>query len=43
MKLAFLDPVDWDYTPFSPLERPMGGSQSAICYLTPELRRWGTR
>jgi len=41
MKLAFLDPVDWDYTPFSPLERPMGGSQSAICYLTPELAALG--
>lgn len=37
MKLAFLDPIDWDYTPFSPLERPMGGSQSALCYLAPEL------
>jgi glycosyltransferase involved in cell wall biosynthesis len=41
MKLAFFDPVDWDYTPFSPLERPMGGSQSAICYLTPELAALG--
>jgi glycosyltransferase involved in cell wall biosynthesis len=41
MKLAFLDPVDWDYTPFSPLERPMGGSQSAICYLAPELAALG--
>jgi hypothetical protein len=41
MKLAFLDPIDWDYTPFSPLERPMGGSQSAICYLTPELAALG--
>jgi glycosyltransferase involved in cell wall biosynthesis len=37
MKLAFLDPIDWDYTPFSPLERPLGGSQSALCYLAPEL------
>jgi hypothetical protein len=37
MKLAVLDPVDWDYTPFSPLERPMGGSQSALFYLTPAL------
>lgn len=41
MKLAFLDPVDWDYTPFSPLEKPMGGSQSALCYLTPELASLG--
>ncbi len=41
MKLAFFDPVDWDYTPFSPLERPLGGSQSAICYLTPELAALG--
>jgi len=41
MKLAFFDPVDWDYTPFSPLERPIGGTQSAICYLTPELAALG--
>lgn len=41
MKLAFLDPVGWDYTPFSPLEKPMGGSQSALCYLTPELAALG--
>src|SRR5512135_2652029 len=41
MKLAFFDPIDWDYTPFSPLERPMGGSQSAICYLAPELAALG--
>jgi glycosyltransferase involved in cell wall biosynthesis len=43
MKLAFIDPIDWDYTPFSPLERPMGGSQSALCYLTPELVALGYR
>lgn len=41
MKIAFLDPIDWDYTPFAPLERPMGGSQSAICYLAPELAALG--
>jgi len=41
MKIAFLDPIDWDYTPFTPLERPLGGSQSAICYLTPELTALG--
>src|SRR5579872_6158690 len=41
MKLAFLDPLDWDYTPFAPLERPLGGSQSALCYLTPELAALG--
>ncbi|HXP76858.1 MAG TPA: glycosyltransferase family 4 protein [Stellaceae bacterium] len=41
MKIAFLDPIDWDYTPSTPLERPLGGSQSAICYLTPELAALG--
>ncbi len=41
MKVAFVDPVSWDYTPFTPLERPLGGSQSAICYLTPELAALG--
>jgi len=41
MKLAVVDPVDWDYSPLTPLERPMGGSQSAICYLTRELAALG--
>ena len=41
MKIAFLDPIDWEYTPLTPLERPLGGSQSAICYLTPELAALG--
>jgi glycosyltransferase involved in cell wall biosynthesis len=41
MKIAFLDPVGWDYTPLTPLDQPMGGSQSAICYLAPELAALG--
>jgi glycosyltransferase involved in cell wall biosynthesis len=41
MKIAVVDPVNWDYTPLTPLERPLGGSQSAICYLTRELAALG--
>jgi len=37
MKIAFYDPIGWDYTPLSPLSRPMGGSQSALCYLAAQL------
>jgi glycosyltransferase involved in cell wall biosynthesis len=41
MHIAFIDPVDWAYTPDTPLERPLGGSQSALCYLASELARRG--
>jgi glycosyltransferase involved in cell wall biosynthesis len=37
MKIAFLEPSGWDYTPLTPLERPLGGSQSALCYLAAQL------
>jgi glycosyltransferase involved in cell wall biosynthesis len=41
MKIAFLDPIDWDYSVESPLKEPMGGSQSALCYLAVELAKRG--
>jgi len=37
MKIAFIDPIPWDYTPLTPRERPLGGSQSALCYLAATL------
>src|SRR5215470_12393659 len=41
MKIAFLDLIPWDYTPLTPLERPLGGSQSAAVYLARELAARG--
>ncbi len=41
MKLAFIDMVNWDYTPLTPLEQPLGGSQSAAIYLARELAARG--
>jgi glycosyltransferase involved in cell wall biosynthesis len=41
MKIAFLDMIEWDYTPLTPLERPLGGSQSAVVYLARELAARG--
>ncbi|ETX03095.1 MAG: hypothetical protein ETSY2_34165 [Candidatus Entotheonella gemina] len=37
MRLAFVDPINWDYTVQSAYEHPMGGSQSALCYLAEAL------
>jgi glycosyltransferase involved in cell wall biosynthesis len=37
MRVAFFDPIPWDYTVLTPLERPLGGSQSALCYLATQL------
>ncbi|MGH7126686.1 MAG: glycosyltransferase family 4 protein [Stellaceae bacterium] len=37
MKIAFIDMIDWDYTPLTPVEQPLGGSQSAAIYLAREL------
>ena len=37
MKIAFIDMINWDYTPLTPLEQPLGGSQSAAVYLAREL------
>jgi glycosyltransferase involved in cell wall biosynthesis len=41
MRLAFLDSMGWTYTPDSAYERPLGGTQSALCYLTERLAASG--
>lgn len=41
MRLAFVDLVDIDYTVLTPLQRPLGGMQSALCYLATALVRCG--
>jgi len=41
MNWVFLDRIDWDYDVTSPLERPLGGSQSALCYLALALAARG--
>jgi glycosyltransferase involved in cell wall biosynthesis len=41
MDLLFFDPIPWDYDVSTPAERPLGGSQSALCYLAAELARRG--
>ncbi|MCM8738508.1 tetratricopeptide repeat protein [Azospirillum sp. A1-3] len=35
--IAFIDPTQGDYTPDTPRRQPLGGSQSALCYLTEQL------
>lgn len=37
MRLTFVDPCRWDYDVDTPFERPLGGSQSALAYLTAAL------
>jgi glycosyltransferase involved in cell wall biosynthesis len=37
VRLAFIDGIPWDYNVRSVLERPLGGSQSAVCYLATQL------
>jgi glycosyltransferase involved in cell wall biosynthesis len=36
-KIVFIDPLGWDYTPQTPRDMPLGGSQSALCYLSEAL------
>src|SRR5262249_20722560 len=43
MNIIFLDPMGWDYDVATPLERPLGGSQSALCYLAAELAQRGNQ
>jgi glycosyltransferase involved in cell wall biosynthesis len=40
-RIAFLDRMDWDYRVDTPLARPLGGSQSALCYLASALAELG--
>jgi glycosyltransferase involved in cell wall biosynthesis len=41
MRIAFIDATARDYTPATPLERPLGGMQSGLCYLSSELATRG--
>jgi len=41
MRILFIDPSRWQYTVDAPYERPLGGSQSALCYLAAELAQLG--
>jgi glycosyltransferase involved in cell wall biosynthesis len=43
MNWVFLDFIRWDYDVAAPLERPLGGSQSAMSYLALTLARRGER
>ncbi|MFN5516438.1 MAG: glycosyltransferase [Cyanobacteriota bacterium] len=39
MKIAFIDFISWDYSIDTVAQRPLGGSQSALCYLAIQLAR----
>jgi glycosyltransferase involved in cell wall biosynthesis len=41
MNWVFLDLIPWDYDVVTPLIRPLGGSQSALCYLAVALAKRG--
>jgi glycosyltransferase involved in cell wall biosynthesis len=41
LSICFYDHIDWDYDVSTPLLRPLGGSQSALCYVAVELARRG--
>src|SRR5690242_13092263 len=41
MNWVFLDVAPWDYDVATPFSRPLGGSQSAFCYLAAALARRG--
>ena len=41
MRILFIDPSRLQYTVDTPYERPLGGSQSSLCYLAVELAQLG--
>ncbi len=41
MHIAFVDFINWDYTIDTAYQRPLGGSQSALCYLAEQLATRG--
>ena len=41
MRIAFVDITRWDYNVDTPYRAPLGGSQSALCYLAEELAKLG--
>src|SRR5438876_7424164 len=41
MRIAFIDPSGWDINVEAPFRRPLGGSQSAACYLAIALAELG--
>lgn len=43
MNWVFFDFIPWDYDVATPDARPLGGSQSALCYLAQALARQGER
>ena len=41
MKITFIDTINWDYNPETPYERHLGGTQSALCYISAALAKAG--
>src|SRR5678815_600294 len=41
LALCFIDFARWDYNVDGPTLKPLGGSQSALCYLSVELAKAG--
>lgn len=41
MRILFIDQIGWQYTLNTPYAHPLGGSQSALCYLAEQLQRRG--